>query len=81
MPNFLINSFSFLSDDGPIHHNFSFLGEDNSIPSNKQLPFESRQPDSDVNNQQKKNEMDKAYEQMISARTNDAAIPAPITRQ
>ena len=75
------DNFSFLSDDGPIDHNFSFLGGGNSIPGNKQLPFEERQSSSDVNNQQKKNEMDKAYEQMMSARTNDAAIPAPITRQ
>lgn len=75
------DNFSFLSDNGPIDHNFSFLGGDNSIPGNKQLPFESKQSDSDVNNPQKKNEMDKAYEQMMSSRTNDAAIPAPITRQ
>jgi hypothetical protein len=75
------DNFSFISDDGPIDHNFSFLGGDNAVPGNKQLPFEDRQASSDVNNQQKKNEMDKAYERMMSSRTNDAAVPAAIARQ
>jgi hypothetical protein len=76
------DNFSFLSDNGPIDHNFSFLGGgDNSVPGNKQLPFEDRESSSDVNNQEKKNEMDKAYAQMMSNRTNDSSIPAPISRQ
>ena len=76
------DNFSFLSDNGPIDHNFSFLGGgDNSVPGNKQLPFEDRQSNSDVNNQEKKNEMDKAYAQMMSNRTNDSSVPAPIARQ
>ena len=75
------DNFSFLSDQGPIDHNFSFLGSGSTIPGDKSLPFESRQSDGDVNNKEKKNEMDKAYAQMMEARTNDSAIPAPITRQ
>lgn len=74
------DNFSFISDNGPIDHNFSFL-DSNIGPVNNELPYESRQPSNEINNQEKKNEMDKAYSQMMEARSNDSNIPQPITRQ
>ena len=84
------DNFSFLSETGPIDHNFSFLNSQgggnkqssNNIQSNpNELPMSQRQNNSDVNNQEKKDKMEKAYEQFMNSRNNDTAIPAPINRQ
>jgi len=70
------DNFSFIGSDSPMEHSFSFLGENDQ----KIYTPQDGDPRSSMESSSgKKSDMDKDYERLIAARSND--MPKPIARQ
>lgn len=70
------DNFSFIGNDSPMEHSFSFLGEKSqNIPT----PQDGDPRSAMESSSGKKADMDKEYERMIAMRNNE--VPKPIFRQ
>lgn len=71
------DNFSFLGNDKPLEHSFSFLGQGDSKISTPQEGGDD--PRSSMESGSKKTDMDKDFERLMAMRAND--LPKPIMRQ
>lgn len=69
------DNFSFIGNESPMEHSFSFLGENNqSIPTPQ-----DGDPRAAMESGSKKTDMDKEFEKLVAMRNNE--MPKPIFRQ
>jgi len=71
------DNFSFLGNDAPLEHSFSFLGQGDGKISTPQEGGED--PRSSMESGSKKTDMDKDFEKLMAMRAND--VPKPVFRQ